>query len=285
MAGYDTGNGRLNPPKPSPRGVDGNHRANPNRELKLEASFAAVRALDLPAAAEASAQRRARGRRDRAHARCRRRRGGRRDAAAAARRRSFSSANPPASASARSRPGWRATLSQLGQFGLPPDWTPGARPRVRCRPRRCAKCWWRSSATCAWWSSSSPSNCRGCAPSKSADAALKRKLADRDARGLRAARQPARRLAGEVGARGSGVPLPAAGRVQAHRGGAEGAPLRARALHRGAERACCRANCAPPASRRGSRAGRSTSTASGARCRRSSSPSISSWTSARRACS
>ena len=63
----------------------------------------------------------------------------------------------------------------------------------------------------------------------------------RSARRLCAARQPPRRLAAEVGAGGSGVPLPRARGVPARGGRAQRAARRPRALHRGAcARSCAR---------------------------------------------
>ena len=53
----------------------------------------------------------------------------------------------------------------------------------------------------------------------------------RDARGVRAARQSPGALAAQVGARGPGVPLPAARRLPAHRRGARREARRPRALH------------------------------------------------------
>ena len=88
----------------------------------------------------------------------------------------------------------------------------------------------------------------------------------RDARDLRAARQPPGHLARQVGARGPRLPLQPAGGLQAHRRLAAHQARRARALHRG------RASRARARTREGRRrrprspAGRSTSTASGGRC-------------------
>ena len=126
---YDTGNRRLNPPtrrvwnrwKP-PR------QPGPRARGSTRASRPCARS-SCPPAAEPCARRGARSGRDRAHARCRRRRGDRRDAAAAARGAASRSRCRAAKRFGAEPPRLARALSQLGQFGLPPDWTPGARPR------------------------------------------------------------------------------------------------------------------------------------------------------------
>ena len=65
-------------------------------------------------------------------------------------------------------------------------------------------------------------------------------LCARNPRHLRAARQPPRRLAAQVGARGPVVPLPRARALQAHRADAGREAPRARALHRERDDSSCR---------------------------------------------
>ena len=106
----------------------------------------------------------------------------------------------------------------------------------------------------------------------------------RDPRDLRAAREPPRHLAREVGARGPRLPLQPARGLQAHRRLAALEARRARALHRGRARASSRASSRRSAWRPRSPAARSTSTASGGRCSARASPSSRSWTCSRCAC-
>jgi hypothetical protein len=63
----------------------------------------------------------------------------------------------------RNRPRLARELSQLGHFGMPPIGRRSA-ASTAARPRRCARCCWRSSAMCAWWWCGWPSSCRRCAP-------------------------------------------------------------------------------------------------------------------------
>ena len=93
-------------------------------------------------------------------------------------------------------------------------------------------------------------------------------LRARDPRHLRAARQPARRVAAQVGAGGPVVPLPRARALQAHRADARREAPGARALHRQAMRLLCARARRRRASRPRSPGGRSTSTPSGTRCAR-----------------
>ncbi len=100
-----------------------------------------------------------------------------------------------------------------------------------------------------------------------------------------AARQPARHLAAQVGARGSRVPLSATRRLPAHRAPARRAPRRSRKLDRRSRNRRSRRRWPRPASRPISPDARSTSIRSGARCRRRASSSPISTTCARCACS
>ena len=104
----------------------------------------------------------------------------------------------------------------------------------------------------------------------------------RGARSLRAARQPARRLAAEVGARGPAPARARARRVQGDRDACStSAALDRERYIEDVDRRRSRASSPPPASRPRSPAGRSTSTASGTRCAASRSASTRSTTSAR----
>ena len=125
-------------------------------------------------------------------------------------------------------------LSQLGQFGLPPDWTP-ERGLESAQAEALRKMLLAVIGDVRLVVVRLAEQLQKMRAAKSLDAAHPAQVRHRDPRSLCAARQPAGRVAGEVGARGSGVPLSAAGRVQAHRRRAQGAALRARALHRGAE--------------------------------------------------
>ncbi len=103
----------------------------------------------------------------------------------------------------------------------------------------------------------------------------------RDARYLRAAREPSRHLATEVGARRPRAPLRRARYLQAHREAARREARRARKLcGRRPSRGCSR-NWPPRIFAPKSAGGQSTSTASGARCAARSSTSPSSTTCAR----
>ena len=87
-------------------------------------------------------------------------------------------------------------------------------PRAHCRsrPRRCARCCWRWSAIRAWsWRAWPLQLVRAAARRASSREPQRAAAGARDARDLRAARQPPRHLEPEVGARGPGLPLPRAG--------------------------------------------------------------------------
>ncbi len=85
----------------------------------------------------------------------------------------------------------------------------------RSRPSACARCCSRSRATCAWCCCGWRRACRRCAGSPRRTAPCPAPLARESHAGLRAAGQPARHLADQVGAGGPGVSLPAARRLQA----------------------------------------------------------------------
>ena len=98
---------------------------------------------------------------------------------------------------------------------------------------------------------------------------------------LCAAGQPPGRVAAQMGARGPRLPLSRAGGVPPGRRRAERTPRRPRALHRAGVRGAAARCCRRPASAPRSTDGRSTSTASTARCSASSSISRSCSTCAR----
>ena len=100
------------------------------------------------------------------------------------------------------------------------------------------------------------------------DVQLRQRHGAPDARPVRAARQPARRVAAQVGARRPRVAHTGAGDIQAHRQPARRKAQRPRALHRGRGRRAARGACARAASRPTSAAGPSTSTASTTKCSR-----------------
>ena len=102
--------------------------------------------------------------------------------------------------------------------------------------------------------------------------------------GVRAAGQPARHLADQVGTRGSVVPLPAARRLPRGGAAARRAPGRTRTQRRAVSPRAGRAAESPRACTPRCRAGRSTCTASGRRCRARRSTSNMSSTCARCGC-
>ncbi len=118
-------------------------------------------------------------------------------------------------------------LSQLGEFGLPADWTPGARARSGAGrsaaqdaaggDRRCA----------AGRGAARASSCNECAPPRRLGHGAAAQARDRDPRGLCPARQSPRGVAGQMGTGGSGIPLSATGAIQAYRRRTEDAPVRA----------------------------------------------------------
>ena len=114
-------------------------------------------------------------------------------------------------------------LSQLGQFGLPADWTP-ERGLESCPGRGAAQDAGRGGRRRAPGRGEARRTAAADAHGEVARRAAPAQARRRDPRGLRAARQPARRLAGQVGTGGPGLPLSAARRLPAHRRGLEGAP-------------------------------------------------------------
>ncbi|MCK7495509.1 MAG: hypothetical protein MZW92_34085 [Comamonadaceae bacterium] len=104
----------------------------------------------------------------------------------------------------------------------------------------------RSPPTCGWCCCASPCSWCACAHLKDAPDRGAAAGRARDARDLRAARQPPRHLAAQVGTRGPRLPLQRARGLQAHRRLARQQARRARALHRGrASRAGARARATP----------------------------------------
>ena len=151
------------------------------------------------------------------------------------------------------------------------------------RPRTSGRCSWRWPRTSASSSSSSPTGSTTCGRSTRCrrEAAADRPPDDGD---LRAARGAPRDLADQVGARGPRASRPSSPSAyrelaQAARHAAQGP----RALHRAGDRGAATAGSRPRASRPSSRAGRSTSTASGRRCSARAPSSARSTTSTRSA--
>ena len=185
---------------------------------RLHAALAALRAIDLPPDAEAVRERRFGGGRNRAHPGCGRRCRHRRDDSAAARCR-LHRARGRRQTLRRGAAAPRARIEPAGPVRPAGGLDSGARARSGAsrslaqnaagRHRRCA-----------------PG--RGAARGAAAENALRQgrrrraaaQAGDRDPRGLCAARQPPRGMAGQMGTGGPGLSLSGTGAVQAHCGGA-----------------------------------------------------------------
>ena len=138
--------------------------------------------------------------------------------------------------SVRRMPAWWSTPASWCRSSArhaPRRWAPSS---ARSRPSGCARCCSPSRRTCGWCCCAWPRGCRPCATMQLCKRPCPPELAQRVAAGLRAAGQPARHLADQVGDRGPGLPLPAARRLP--RGGAAAgrAPGRARAARGGLPR-------------------------------------------------